>query len=190
MLIVLPNDSAHRWRPLRGSRIAKLRGGAAIRCSAWFGFPSRFHRPVGNREEKREIAAQRGIGTKSLDGLLRLRVHECVPQPKSGTKAEDRQTRDHQKTSRNGGRSPPSPQDRNLEEQTNQQRHPDGQRTANDCDDRLKDHREQPVVNRHHHRDHVNNPTDREGYEYRKCASHGLTPTLIMRLAVRILKCG
>lgn len=32
------NDSAHRWRPLRGSRITKLRGGAAIRCSAWFGF--------------------------------------------------------------------------------------------------------------------------------------------------------
>ena len=26
--------SAHRWRPLRDARIAKLRGGAAIRCSA------------------------------------------------------------------------------------------------------------------------------------------------------------
>lgn len=28
------NDSAHRWRPLCDSRITKLRGGAAIRCSA------------------------------------------------------------------------------------------------------------------------------------------------------------
>jgi len=30
------NDSAHRWRPLRDSRISKPPGGAAIRCSAWF----------------------------------------------------------------------------------------------------------------------------------------------------------
>jgi hypothetical protein len=31
------NDSAHRWRPLRDSRIANWRRGAAIRWSAWFG---------------------------------------------------------------------------------------------------------------------------------------------------------
>lgn len=31
------NDSAHRWRPLRDSRIAKPRGGTAIRRSAGFG---------------------------------------------------------------------------------------------------------------------------------------------------------
>ena len=30
------NDSAHRWRPLNNSRIAKLRARAAIRSSAWF----------------------------------------------------------------------------------------------------------------------------------------------------------
>ena len=34
---MVPNDSGHRWRPLRDSRIPKRRGGAAIRWSAWFG---------------------------------------------------------------------------------------------------------------------------------------------------------
>jgi hypothetical protein len=29
------NDSAHRWRLLRDSRITNRRCGAAIRCSAW-----------------------------------------------------------------------------------------------------------------------------------------------------------
>jgi hypothetical protein len=38
---VMPrNESAHRWRPLRGSRIANWRCGTAIRCSACFGFHS------------------------------------------------------------------------------------------------------------------------------------------------------
>src|SRR5438445_2463762 len=32
-------QSAHRWWPLSDSRIAKLRGGAAIRCRVWFGQP-------------------------------------------------------------------------------------------------------------------------------------------------------
>src|SRR6185503_20039791 len=36
---VQANESAHRWRPLGGVGIAKQRGGAAIRCSAWFGNP-------------------------------------------------------------------------------------------------------------------------------------------------------
>ncbi len=30
LAFIRSNGSAHRWRPLRGSRIAKLRGGAAI----------------------------------------------------------------------------------------------------------------------------------------------------------------
>src|SRR5436190_11878203 len=35
LLSALPaNESAHRWRPLPDSRTARLRGGAAIRCSA------------------------------------------------------------------------------------------------------------------------------------------------------------
>src|SRR5438552_7354598 len=37
VLPVPSNDSAHRWRPLRGSRIAEGCRGAAIRWSAWLG---------------------------------------------------------------------------------------------------------------------------------------------------------
>src|SRR6059058_2591745 len=37
VLLVASNDSAHRWRPLRGSRIAEGCRGAAIRWSAWLG---------------------------------------------------------------------------------------------------------------------------------------------------------
>ena len=46
-----PNESAHRWRPLRGSRIARWHGGAAIRCSAGFGpviFPATAKEPEGS----------------------------------------------------------------------------------------------------------------------------------------------
>src|SRR5437899_1847038 len=39
--VATPNGSAHRWRPLRGSRIAEARCGAAIRWSALFGVACR-----------------------------------------------------------------------------------------------------------------------------------------------------
>ena len=63
--------TAHRWRPLSDFRIAKLRGGAAIRCSSW----AALLEFIGSRLRVRVSSGKRGgVGPEELVKALLFEV--------------------------------------------------------------------------------------------------------------------
>ena len=82
--IPYPNDSAHRWRPLRDARTIRLRGGAAIRCSAWLGLRFQIHPPASTSQPDEKSTSDEPINDQRrrvFDAGKWSRANVCRPPP-------------------------------------------------------------------------------------------------------------
>src|SRR5207237_1259380 len=102
------NESAHRWRPLRDSRIAERRGGAALRCSAWLGILLRIDRSLPECQvHKQKTHSNEANGTHNRGRALEWRSSIILLPEFSSQQSANTQQGEH--CTENDGQRPSAP---------------------------------------------------------------------------------